>query len=235
MNPLVRKAIAVGFDRDKMLKHLRKSIPTAATSGIIPLSIPGYKPTSSVFTYNPSLAAELLRKAGYPNGKGLPPITLTSTEDYVDLLEYIQHDLALIGIKTEIDIVPGPSFRQQMASGKLPVFRGSWIADYPDPENYMALFYSANESPNGPNYTRFSNPSFDKLYQKSFTATGEERVKIFQQMDNILAEEVPAIPLYFDAAVRFAKKEIKNFRPNPMNYLYLTRVYKDSLGLKNIE
>lgn len=226
MNPLVRKAIAVGFDRHKMLKHLRKNIATAAESGIVPTSIPGLGYTEKPYTYNPTLAAELLRKAGHPNGKGISTITITTTEDYVDLIEFIQHDLSLLGLNIEIDVVPGPSFRQQMASGKLPLFRGSWIADYPDPENYMALFYSKNESPNGPNYTRFKNQEFDKLYELSFTQTSEARAATFAKMSAILANETPCIPLYFDKAVRFVKTNIHGLEPNPMNYLYLKKVYK---------
>lgn len=226
MNKEVRKAIAIGFDRQKMLKHLRKNIATAAESGIVPTSIPGLGYSDMPYRYNPSLAAELLRKAGYPNGKGIPAITITTTEDYVDLIEFIQHDLSLLGLTIEIDVVPGPSFRQQMASGKLPFFRGSWIADYPDPENYMALFYSKNESPNGPNYTRFKNAKFDALYELSFTKTGKERAAAFEQMSRILANETPCIPLYFDKAVRFVRSNIYGLEPNPMNYLYLKHVYK---------
>lgn len=226
MNPLVRKAIAIGFDRQKMLKYLRKNMALAAENGIIPQSIPYYTPNSKPYAYNPTLAAELLRQAGYPNGKGIAPIKLTSTEDYADLLEFIQHDLSAIGIAIEIDIVPGPSFRQQMASGKLAFFRGSWIADYPDPENYMALFYSKNESPNGPNYTRFKSQEFDNLYLESFLESGGNRSKTFEKMNQLLAEQTPAIPLYFDKAVRFVKKNIVGLEPNPMNYLYLKKAHK---------
>lgn len=226
MNPLVRRAIAIGFDRQKMLKFLRKNMALAAESGIIPQSIPYYTPNGKPYAYNPTLATELLRKAGYPNGNGIATIKLTSTEDYADLLEFIQHDLSAIGIKIEIDIVPGPSFRQQMASGKLPFFRGSWIADYPDPENYMALFYSKNESPNGPNYTRFNSQAFDNLYLQSFLESGKNRSKTFDKMNQLLAEQTPAIPLYFDKAVRFVKKNINGLGPNPMNYLYLKKAYK---------
>lgn len=228
MNAQVRKAIAVGFDRQKMLKHLRKNVAIAAESGIIPGSIPGFTYRETPYAYNPTLAATLLSQAGYPNGKGIPPLTVTTTEDYVDLIEFIQHDLSQLGVKIEIDVVPGPSFRQQMASGKLPFFRGSWIADYPDPENYMALFYSPNESPNGPNYTRFKSEKFDKLYEQTFGVSDSKRSDLFSRMSEILAEQTPAIPLYFDKAVRFVKKDVQGLEPNPMNYLYLKRVYKSS-------
>ena len=72
-----------------------------------------------------------------------------------------------IGIKIIIDVIPGSALKQAKANGKLNFFRASWIADYPDAENYLSLFYSKNFAPNGPNYTHFFDQNYDKLYEQS--------------------------------------------------------------------
>ena len=81
------------------------------------------------------------------------------------LCEYIQGELGKIGIKVTIDATPYATLRQRMATGKASIFRASWIADYPDAENYLSLFYSKNFAPNGPNYTHFKNEQFDEWYE----------------------------------------------------------------------
>ena len=77
-----------------------------------------------------------------------------------------------LGLNIVIDVNPPSTHRQMVATSNLSFFRGSWIADYPDGENYLSLFYSENFTPGGPNYTHFSNKEFDILYQ---TALSEEK------------------------------------------------------------
>ena len=91
----------------------------------------------------------------------LSPIILSTNASYLDLCEYIQNELGKNGLEIEINVNPPSTHRQMVATSKLSFFRASWIADYPDAENYLSLFYSKNHSPNGPNYTHFNNKSFD--------------------------------------------------------------------------
>jgi len=126
-----------------------------------------------------------------------------------------------------IEVMPNSALRQGMATGKVDFFRGSWIADYPDAENYFSLFYSKNFAPNGPNYTHFKSEVYDDLYEKSFLETDdEERFELYQKMDSIIIAEAPVIPLFYDKAVRFAGKNVANLGVNPLNLLQLKRVRK---------
>ena len=84
-------------------------------------------------------AKQLLAEAGYPDGKGLPSLTLATTANYADLCKYIQQQLNLLGFNIKVDVNPPASLREQMAQGKSAWFRGSWIADYPDAETYLSL------------------------------------------------------------------------------------------------
>ena len=94
---------------------------------------------------------------GFPNGKGLSPIVLNTTSSYLDLCEFVQSELKKIGIDLKIEVNPPSTHSKMMATSKLNFFRGSWMADYPDAENYLSLFYSKNFCPEGPNYTHFYN------------------------------------------------------------------------------
>jgi peptide/nickel transport system substrate-binding protein len=224
----VRKAINYGFDRKKMMKYLRNDIGTPANNGFIPKGLPAFQKDSLTgYTYNPDKAAKLLEKAGYPKGKGLESIKLTTTDDYRDLCEFIQHQLSDIGIEINIEISTGATFRDMVANSKLMFFRGSWIADYPEAENYLALFYSKNFSPGGPNYTHYSNAEYDRLYEKALnTMDPEKRQQYYRRMDSMIIEDAPVVPLYYDQVVRFAHTNVKGLGSNPMNLLVLKHVKK---------
>lgn len=112
-----------------MIKYLRNNIGIAGCWGMIPPSLPGFDSTA-IYDYNPPKCMELLAQAGYPQGKGLPEITLSTTASYLDLCKYIQQQLGLTGIKVKLDVCPPAALRESIAQGKTEWFRGSWIADY---------------------------------------------------------------------------------------------------------
>jgi len=227
LNKKVRQAINFGFDRSKMMKYLRNNIGTPAINGFIPLGLPSFSDPFFYYNYSPDKVRNLLNEAGFPNGSGLTSITLTTTSDYLDLCEYIQQQLSEFGIVIKIDVITGATFREMVASSKVEFFRGSWIADYPDAENYMALFYGKNFSPVGPNYTHYSNPCFDLLYESSFNVTDDsERYEIYRQMDKLIMEDAVVVPLFYDQVILFVNKDIRGLESNPMNLLNLKYVKK---------
>ncbi|WP_237275471.1 ABC transporter substrate-binding protein [Tenacibaculum ovolyticum] len=224
---LIRQAINYGFDRVKMIKFLRNGIGTPAVSGFIPKGLPSFN-NQKGYTYKPKKAAALVLQYVKETGDENPEITITTNGNYLDLCEFIQRELQNIGLKTKVDVIPPSTLRQGKASGKLPVFRASWIADYPDAENYVSLFYSKNFTPNGPNYTHFKNEKFDDLYEASIKEVDvSKRYKLYQKMDSIIIEEAPIVPLYYDEVIRFSQKNIKGLGINPIDLLNLKRVYKD--------
>ena len=223
----IRQAINHGFDREKMIKYLRNNIGVAGKWGILPQGLAGFDSTAKTYNYDPQLSRSLLAQAGYPNGEGLSEITLSTTASYLDLCKYIQQQLGLLGIKVKLDVNPPAALRENMAQGKSEWFRGSWIADYPEAENYLSLFYSPNRSPKGSNYTAFSSKEYDRLYEKARGETDlEKRIKLYEQMNAILLEEAPIVVLYYDQVLRFTQKNISGLEPNPMNHLVLKYVKK---------
>ena len=116
------------------------------------------------------------------------------------------------------------------SSGDLDAFRASWIADYPDAENYLSLFYSKNFTPNGPNYTHFKSAMYDSIYEHSLSMVAVETRKLeYKKMDSIIIAQSPIIPLYYDQVVRFTRKNISDLTPNPQNFLVLKRVKKSKM------
>lgn len=148
----LRQAINYGFDRRKVIQYLRNNIGTPATGGMIPDGLPSY--FEKGYHYQPKKAKKLIEAYKKEEGS-VPEIELTTTSDYLNICEYLQAELNKLGLKIQINVTPGSTLREGKANGKFPFFRVSWIADYPDGENYLSLFYSKNHAPNGPNYSHF--------------------------------------------------------------------------------
>ncbi|OIP00152.1 MAG: ABC transporter substrate-binding protein [Bacteroidetes bacterium CG2_30_33_31] len=222
----IRQAINYGFDRKKMIRYLRNNIGIAGENGFVPLGMPGFENKKTKgYDFNPELAKELLAKAGFPYGKNLPSITLSTTSAYVDIAKFMQQQLGEIGMNIEIDVHQPAALRQMIANCKIPLFRGSWIGDYADAENYLSLFYSKNFCPNGANYTHYFNQVFDKLFEQARNSKGEsQRLDLYRQMDQLVTDEAPFVILYYDEVLRFSHKKVKNLGINSMNILNLKKV-----------
>ena len=121
--------------------------------------------------------------------------------------------------------IPSSLLKQQKSAGELAFFRSSWIADYPDNENYMACFYGNNKAPNGPNYTRLVSEEFDKIYEELLAATNVlEKAKLNQKLESILAQDQPFTPLFYDESLWIRNEKIKGMRVNALNHLDLRYV-----------
>jgi ABC-type transport system substrate-binding protein len=224
----IRLAINYGFDREKMLLYLRNNLGTPAHAGFVPVGMPGFTLNEGGYYFNPDKARSLLARAGFSNGAGLPAIELSTTTLYMDIAQYIQHELSRMGIRLQINIMPPATLRETMAKAEAPFFRASWIADYPDAENYLALFHSSNHTPAGPNYTRFTNAKYDQLYEKSKSIVNDSiRFTYYQKLDSIIIAEAPVVPLFYDQSVRFLPHYVQGMQTNPLNHMLLKRIRMD--------
>ncbi len=222
----IRQAINYGIDRKKMMLYVRNSIGTAAESGFVPQGLPSFnKEKVKGYTYDPAKAKQLLVEAGFVNGTKFPEIKLLTIPVYANLASYVANELKQIGINVKVEAMQKSLLLEQTSKSKALFFRGSWIADYPDAENYLSVFYSKNPAP--PNYTRFKNLLFDQLYERALSQTNDSlRYELYQQMDKIIVENAPVIPLWYDEAIHLVQKNIKGFVPNSLNMLELRRVNK---------
>lgn len=224
---LLRQAVNYGFDRKKMMIYLRNGVGIPANGGFIPKGLPGFN-DSIGYSYNPKKAKQLLEQYRTETGNSNPKITLTTTSNYLNFCEYIQRELQKIGLEVSVDVMPPATLKDAKANGKLDLFRASWVADYPDAQNYLSLFYSQNFAPNGPNYTHYTNPIFDTWYTESFKLTdNKKREELYTKMDSLVMREAPIVPLYYDEVIRFTQKGITGLGNNPINLLELKRVRKN--------
>jgi peptide/nickel transport system substrate-binding protein len=239
----LRQAVSYSIDREKMLRYLRNGIGTPGNNGIIPAGLPGYKDAKTPrrqdtetlgdsvtrclgdlnigYPYNPKKAEQLLKDndlIGYE-------LKLYTTQDYIDIAKFVQSALTEIGLNCRVEEMMPAALREKRANGNLPFFRSSWVADYPDAENYLSLFTTNNFTPQGPNYTHYSNERFDELYQKSLTCNDlEERAKIYHEMDSLMMTEAPVVILFYDEVLRFVNKNVEGLGSNPTNMLNLKKV-----------
>ncbi len=229
-NPLrlkkIRQAINYSIDRKKMMLYLRNSIGTAAMSGFVPKGLPSFNDSLvKGYEYNPVKAKALLREAGYANQQ-TPMIKLLTIPNYANLATYIANELKQVGINVQVEAIQKSLLLEQTSKSQALFFRGSWIADYPDAENYLSVFYGKNPAP--PNYTRYKNPAFDALYEKALQENNDSmRYVIYRQMDKIIIDDATVVPLWYDMVLHLVHNNIKDFRPNALNMLELRRVKKE--------
>jgi peptide/nickel transport system substrate-binding protein len=197
-----------------------------AENGMIPKGMAEFDPNLKGFNYDVDKSRKLLVEAGYPNGNGIPEITIYSNPTYQDLITNIANELKNIGITCKIENTPAAFLREAMRKNEVSVFRASWIGDYPDAENYLALFYSGYGAP--PNYTYYKNPAYDKLYEAAMKESNPAKAKsMYQQMEKLVIEDAPVIPLFYDEITRFTQKNVKGLPNNAMNLVVLKYVKLD--------
>ena len=234
-NPLfdirVRQAINHAIDRKQLTRVLLRNLGSPALGGFIPEGFSSHTAHFTQYDYNTSKATALLSEVGYTAEFPLR-LDLNTTAAYTDVAEFIQFQLNLAGIDLQVNVLESGNLNELVANANLFFFKKSWLADYPDEENFMALFYSHNFCPDGPNYTHFKSEEFDRLYEESITINDYRfRREHYQQMDSLVAVGQAIAPLFYGQAVKFLQKSIVGLPSSPVNMLDLRRVHKERISL----
>ncbi len=219
----VRQAMNYAIDRPTMIRALRNGIGAPAQSGFIPRGLPSYDADRSPgYMYDQARARALIAEATELYGE-LGDIQLHVNKDYLDIATYLVKAWESIGLDCDIQLDESSLLREGMRRGDIDLFRASWIADYPDAENFLTVFYSGNPAP--PNYTRFRNDEFDQLYEQSLGEINEsERYELYRHMNEIIIEQAPVIFLYYDETAVFYHRHVKGLELNASKLLKLHRV-----------
>lgn len=229
---LLRQALNYAIDRHRIVAYLLHGRGIPAQYGVLPPTMPGFSKSVRGYSYDPDHARRLLAKAGYPNGNGIPPLLLQlgNSQRTASVAEAIQEMWKEIGITVELRQVDFPQHLSMVRAGDLSLWRTSWIGDYPDAENFLALFISSNIAPNGPNTTRINRRDLDSLYAEALmpSHSSAERAILYQKMERIVIEEAPWVFLYYDVILRLTQPNIHGFHVDGSDRLELERVYKSA-------
>ncbi len=231
----VRQAFNYAIDREKLTKYTLQGEGEAAIHGLVP-DFKGYRNESiEGFEFDLDKANKLMKDAGYPGGAGFPEITLFLNEGgktNLILAEAIQSMLKEnIGVTLNIQTLQMPVHIERMTTGQEGFWRMAWGADYPDPENFLKLFYGKTvpDDPNAasfPNASRYVNPVFDQMYERALSSTSaEERDILFHKCDSILIDDAAFMPIYYDEYIRLLQLDVRAFPQNPMEHRDLSRVF----------
>ena len=218
----VRQAIVYAIDREAIVAEVWLG-RYALARGILPPGTLGYNPKLKAYPHDPAKARELLAQAGYPGGRGLPPVTIWSSVRSEEILrehERIRKDLEAVGVATEFQYNPDwPSFSKAMAERKLPVFLRAWFADVPDPENFLPkLFHSASPW----NYTGYASPAVDALLEKARAESDmARRVEVYRRAEEMVMEDAPVVPVWHQTYERLFQPYVKGVEVNGLGDSYI--------------
>lgn len=233
----VRQAFNYAIDRDKILRYvLQGQAFGPAVNGLVPPSMPGYD-VSKVkgYTFDLAKARALMAEAGFPEGKGFPPVTLqlNSGGGRNTMVAQAAQDMLTkgLGIQVGLQELEWSQHNDRIESGNAPFYRLGWIADYPDPENFLNLIYGKNIPSTGPssiNTTRYSNPRFDALFEQALrTQDDAERFALYQQAEQIAIDDAPVVLVFNDLDYRLVQPYVRGYSSNPMDRRDYTMTWFD--------
>ena len=234
----VRQAINYAIDRDFIVDSILNGYGSSAVHGFVPPSMPSYSADSVMgYNYNPERAKELLAEAGFDDGGAFPVLTLQlndGNQTIIDVAETVQRMITEnLGITVELSVLPRDLHYEQIENGTVNFWRDGWIADYPDPENFLRLFHGKlvpedTQKASYLNTVRFKNNNFDNYFEASLREQApDKRMSIAQRADQILIEKAAVAPLYFEEWIWLVKNDVRNLEVGSMGVLDLRKVYLD--------
>lgn len=219
-NTCLRQALMSAFDRERWVTFQNGRVVPAL--GPVPPSLRGPGPQASHFPFDLERARALMVEAGYPGG--VDPrtgrrleLTLelgagdSETREMADVLASF---MERIGVVLKAEFNNWPAFLKKIDQKRAQLFYLTWMADYPDPENFLQLFYGPNRTP-GANRCNYANTAFDRLYEQAATLPeGEEKRRLYGQMEEQVKEDCPWLFLHHSMTVTLRQPWLRNYKPH---------------------
>jgi peptide/nickel transport system substrate-binding protein len=240
----LRKAFSYAIDRENILEYTLNGEGFApGLHGVTPPAFNNYTINNiKGYKLDRDSARYYLAKAGYPNGKGFPKITLQlnaegarNTNVAVAVQKQLKENL---NVDIEMNVVPIAQSVENAIAGNFDFLRIAWQADYPNAENFLWIFYGKSvptdaKSKSFPNIFRYKNDRFDRLYENAVQAKSiAEANQYFMQAEQVLMNDAPVIVLWYDEGYRLIQSYVKSFPNNPMQYRDLSQVWFDTTKTK---
>lgn len=232
----VRKAFNYAIDRESIVTFTLQGEGKPALYGVVPPFKGWDYEKVNGYNFDVEKAKTHMAKAGYPGGRGFPQLTLQINSDGGDIniqtAEVIQKMLEEnLNIDIEIEVLPMSQHLELVESGKTNFWRSGWIADYPDPENFLTLFYSAHISQESKersylNTFRYKSAAFDSLYETALREIDmSKRFEILRRADQVVMDDAAIMPIFYEENTRLLQMHVKHFPLNAMEYRDFSEVY----------
>ena len=211
-DPKVRQAFAMSIDKNRLVDVVLKKL-AAPANGVLPPGIPGYDKEFKGLGYDPAKAKQLLQDSKY-QGR-LPRVVLTISGQGANIGPTLEAILQMwkteLGVEVEVEQVEQASFFQDVRKNKFQMWSFGWVADYPDPENFLdLLFYSDSRQ----NDTGYNNPDVDKLLLAARTERdAAKRQDMYRQIERLVVADAPWAPLFHGIESRLVKPYVKGYQP----------------------
>ncbi|MEE9171885.1 MAG: ABC transporter substrate-binding protein [candidate division NC10 bacterium] len=213
-NRALRQAFNYVVDKEAIAKVILEGRVAPARS-VLPPGMFAYNPKLQGYPHNKAKARRLLAEAGYEKGRGLPALTLYYNTGLVNrkIGEFVQGALRDIGVTIELRELDWPAYLNLVDRGDAPLFRLGWLADYPDPENFLTvLFHSRNMGSKG-NLSRYANPRVDTLLDRADgSLDSAERRRLYREAEKIILEDAPWIFLHYYSTEVLVQPWVKGLR-----------------------
>ena len=225
----VRQALNLAIDKREIATIVLGDQVVPAT-GILPPGFPGFSESVSGYEFDPEKALRLLKESKYGNDlDNLPPITITTPGSFganvsLDMEVVLAMWEKNLGIKTEFQQTEFATFLKDLNKRRFQMFDIGWIADYPDPENFLdILFYSDSSN----NHTNYNNPVVDSLLEQARVETDEtKRFLIYNEVEQTILDDAPWIPLWYSGErYLLIKPNVKDYLQTPLIIPKLRHVY----------
>lgn len=211
----LRKALAYTIDYDEINRRFYNS-RVHIYLGAIPPGMKGH--AGARFKPDLKKAKEYLAKAGYPNGKGLPTLVISTSNNgqAKEREDVIKRQFARIGVKVRYELSTFPQLSTKLRTGQIQMFSLAWSSDYPDAENNLMLFWGKNAAP-GPNSWNYANPEYDKLFEEArLMDDSPERTAKYKKMNRILIDDVVFLGSMARRRYYLRSKQLQNFKPDEL-------------------
>jgi|YNPMSStandDraft_1061717.scaffolds.fasta_scaffold00020_78 oligopeptide transport system substrate-binding protein len=221
-DPRVRRALYLSIDRKYIIDNILKAGQQPAYNFVPPLD--GYTPFIGE-KENVAKAKQLLKEAGYPDGKGFPTLTIlyNTSEGHKKIAEAIQQMWKKnLGIDVALENQEWKVYLDKQAKLQYQICRAGWIGDYPDPNTFLDMFVTGG----GNNQTGYSNPKYDELVKKAaMEKDPKKRMAIFRQVEEIIMTDLPVMPIYFYVNILMWKPYVKGVYMNTLDLHPLKEAY----------
>jgi len=225
----VRRAFCHSVDRQRIVDVLFEGSVQVA-SGILPAGLPGYDPSLVAYEYDPALARELLAESSYGSADALPPIEMTISGYANQVPEYLASAIVdwreNLGVEVAVRQLEPEVFLYRLLDERDEMFSMGWIADYPDPHNFLGTLFVTGQTNN---IAHYSNPVLDAMLDEAAAEQDEEvRLELYREAERLLIDEAPCLPLMYGSNHALVRPYVSGYRLSPLGVPDLSTVSVES-------